>query len=332
MPKSILVSLLLLSGLFFSCDSEKSRFDINTNGIELDDLKIKRYETALFEIDKNNIKAELIRLRDDYPVFLEGDFNNPFNIERIQNFIEDTLLQRVYLDCSLRFSEISALEHSLTNAFKHYIYYYPEDALPEVYTYVSGFDYKHPVQYFDRSLLIALDMYLGVDYPNYLQLGIPKYVLQKFQAQSIPRDCMFQMALSKIKKQASENELLSMMVQQGKLLWFVKAMLPDISDEVLFNYTAEQKAWIENNEVLVWAFIIENEMLYQADLTINQKFIYDSPFTSFFGNDSPPRLGWWIGFRIVESYMDQNENMHPSELFLNSNSAEILKKSKFKPE
>ncbi|MCD4695670.1 MAG: hypothetical protein K8S16_05450 [Bacteroidales bacterium] len=321
----------LVGIVFMSCAHDETRFNVDINNIEIGPVSIKRYGQALFEIDKGNLQSELKRLRIDFPVFLDGDLEDVTNINRIRNFIEDTLLISVYKDYSEVYPDLVPLERSLFDAFRHYRFYYPEDPVPEVFSYISGFDYEHRIQFYNDKLLIALDMYLGGDYPRYKHLGIPHYIVRKFQPDYVVRDCMYEMALNKNDRKQVGNELLNMMVNEGKLLWFIKAMAPDIEDEILFDYTMEQLEWIQQSENFVWAFMIENEMLYKSNPSVNQKFIYDSPFTSFFGKDSPPRLGWWVGFRIVEAYMEQNRGIFPNELFNNYNAAEILKRSKYKP-
>jgi uncharacterized protein YjaZ len=91
-------------------------------------------------------------------------------------------------------------------------------------------------------------------------------------------------------------------------------------------------AWVKQNEGLIWAFMIENEALYSSEPDFKKKFILESPFTSYFGQDSPPRLGAYIGYRIVDSYMQKNRDITPESLMLEMNTTGILKESRYKPE
>jgi uncharacterized protein YjaZ len=72
-------------------------------------------------------------------------------------------------------------------------------------------------------------------------------------------------------------------------------------------------------------------LLYSTDPIAKQKFIIDAPFTSFFGNDSPPRLGCWIGYQIVDKLMQDNKSITLPELMNDYDSQKILKRSGFKP-
>ncbi|MEZ5198778.1 MAG: hypothetical protein R2764_21100 [Bacteroidales bacterium] len=251
---------------------------------------------------------------------------------RLADYIEDTMLINVYNDCESIHPDLNAIENQLTDALRHYKYYFPATGTFTVFSYISGFDYEHPVQLIDNNFLISIDMYLGADYSRYKYLGVPLYVLNKFDEDFVTRDCMYALGNRHIDFRAKGNSLLDNIILNGKLLWFVNAMIPDISKSILLNYTDEQLKWVQDNEPNIWAFLIENQLLYTTELLPYQKFILDAPFTSYFGNDSSPRLGWWIGFRIVDSYMNNNQNISLGELMLNNDAQSVLNDSGFKPQ
>jgi hypothetical protein len=277
------------------------------------------------------LNAELEKLQPLYPMFLAGDLNDSLNLQRINDYISDTLLIAVYNDCINDYPDLSELEGELTEAFRYFKYYFPEKKLPDVFTYVSGFDYEYPIQYFDDHLMIALDMYLGADYLRYKKLGLANYILRRFSRDYIVRDCMFVMAQTQFDRKHESQSLLDKMFIEGKKLWLTKMMMPELPETILFDYTEQQLDWAKKGEATVWAFLIENEMLYTTEMQPVQKFIGDGPFTSYFGADSPPRLGVYIGFRILDSYMNRNKDITPQRLMSNQNAQEILNRSGYKP-
>jgi hypothetical protein len=264
-------------------------------------------------------------------MFLDGDLNDPVNLKRMSDYLNDTLLISVFKDCQKRLSDLSVIEDQLTQAFRHYKYYFPNMTLPDVFTYISGFDYEYPIQYFDDHLLIAIDLYLGADYYRYKKLGLANYIIKRFSEEYMVRDCMIAMAQAQTDRRKEGTALLDQMISQGKLLWFAAAMFPEMPETVLLDYTKTQWEWALNGEATVWAFIIENEMLYSTQMQPVQKFIADGPFTSYFGAESPPRLGAFIGWKIISSYMNRHINVTLGELMKNYNSQEILNQSGYKP-
>jgi len=324
-----LISILLL---VWGCNQPNNRVEVDVSDIDIGDMLIKRYGKTIFSLDTGNLQQELKDIKPDYPLFLGGDLDDPGTINKMRDFITDRLLVDANKDCQRVFQDLYGLEEELENAFKHYSYYYPEQEIPDVYTYVSGFDYEFRIQFYNNNLLIALDMYLGSDYPVYQKLGVPQYVLHKFQSKYIIRDCMYEIGKTTVMYRKLGNNLIDFMINEGKLLWFVRALMPDLDEEILFDYNASQLEWIRQNEGLVWAFMIENEALYSTETDYKQKLIMDGPFTSYFGNDSPPRLGSYVGYKIVDNFMQKNAEIGLDMLMLEYDTKKILRLSKYKPD
>ena len=80
----------------------------------------------------------------------------------------------------------------------------------------------------------------------------------------------------------------------------------------------------------MWAFFIQNNLLYNADYYKIRSFITEAPTTKGFKN-SPPRMAEWIGWQIVKSYMDNNKNISIKDLLNENDAQKILKASKYKP-
>ena len=60
----------------------------------------------------------------------------------------------------------------------------------------------------------------------------------------------------------------------------------------------------------MWRYFIENEIFYSDDPKLIPRFINPAPFSKFYleiDNESPGRVGAWIGWQIVRSYMKNNE-------------------------
>ena len=82
----------------------------------------------------------------------------------------------------------------------------------------------------------------------------------------------------------------------------------------------------------MWRYFLEKEMLYSDDPKLTTRFMTPGPFSKFYleiDNDTPGRVGAWIGWQIVRSYM-KNNNVTLPEL-LKIDNKEIFEKSKYKP-
>jgi hypothetical protein len=123
---------------------------------------------------------------------------------------------------------------------------------------------------------------------------------------------------------------LDRMILNGKILYFLDAMLPFEEDEIKISYTNEQLDWCHSHEANLWQFFIENELLYETEITLINKFFNDGPFTRGF-EGSPARLGSWMGWQIVRAYMNQNPEISLQQLLDETNSQKILSGSDYKP-
>ncbi|HMT30846.1 MAG TPA: hypothetical protein PKD91_16365, partial [Bacteroidia bacterium] len=212
---------------------------------------------------------------------------------------------------------------------KHHKYYFPDKALPSVVTYISAFNYA--VITTDSVIGIGLDMFLGPQIEYYPRLGVPRYLFTKFSREYIVPSAIKAWFQSDYDQGAVKNELLSQMVYQGKLLYYIQAMAPDLADTLRTGYTAEQLKWCEANEANIWSFFIENKLLFNSDPAEFSKFVNDGPATNGFPKEAPGKIGAWVGLKIVNAYMKNNDKISLQELLLEKDAQKILEDSKYKP-
>ncbi|MFZ4401117.1 MAG: hypothetical protein ACOYO1_13855 [Bacteroidales bacterium] len=294
------------------------------------EIKIHRYEKVLMSVDANNLKNELIKYKSEYMLFLDGNLDDTLNLVKLYNFISDPTLHEIYVDLIKVFPETNILEKKISDAFTHFKYYFPEKPTPKVYTYISYLDYENRIIYLDTLMAIALDMYLGKDYKMYPSVKIPKFVSMRLDSNYIVSDCMKTIVKKMINFDSNDKTLLENMIYQGKILYFTEAMIPDVSEHINIGYFKEQLEWSKKNEANIWAFFIQNNLLYNSDYYKIRSFITEAPTTKGF-KDSPPRLAEWIGWQIVKSYMENNKSISINELLKENDAQKILKASKYKP-
>jgi hypothetical protein len=62
-----------------------------------------------------------------------------------------------------------------------------------------------------------------------------------------------------------------------------------------------------------------------------RKYIDETPFSKPFGNQSPGRIGQFLGWKIVKAYMENNPDITLNQLMQETDLQMILNKSAFKP-
>lgn len=302
-------------------------------GVKVAESKIfiKRYEKALFALDKKDLKQGMALLYPEYAFFLGNQWQDTMNILRIHNFLNDPNIKELYDLTLKKYPDVTFLENDLTAAFTRFRNAYPEKSVPKVFTYVSGLDIENPVYYSDTAMAIGLDIFLGNDVIAYQKAGLPKYKIERFTQDHILSQCMLAVSDNLVKMDEQSNTLLDLMIMAGKALYFLDVTLPDDKDEFKIGYSSAQLDWCRKNESRIWAFIIENQLLFSSDPQGVSKMMTDAPFTSGFAVESPGRLGAYMGWMIVRAYMNEADGFTLKQLMEDTDAKNILKVSVFKP-
>jgi hypothetical protein len=331
------IILLLLVSLTSSC--KKNHYKVNTSSIKVT-VEIKRLEKDLFTATPDEIVTKVPLLKQKYKGFLQffsyvikaGSINDSTFSEKLTAFCTDKQNNEVYALTTNLFPDVVAIETGLLEAFRHYLYYFPERKVPAVFTCITGFN--NSIIAGDSVLGIGLDRYLGANCKYYPELEIYDYIAARMTPENIVPDCMFGLAASEwdfsTLKYKNDN-VLAEIIHSGKLKYFEKCMLPDATDELIFGFTTDQLKFCRNNESQMWQYLIEHDLLFSTDQLTIHKLTGEAPFTSYFTTQSPGRAATWIGFRLVESYMMKNKNVKPSDLMNNTDVQAILEGAKYDP-
>ena len=122
------------------------------------------------------------------------------------------------------------------------------------------------------------------------------------------------------------------MIYYGKLHYFKDVMVPFKSDAQKIGYTQDQLDWAESNEGQIWRYFVERELLFSTDSSLPSRFINPSPFSKFYlelDNESPGRLGQYIGWQIVRKYIKDNDVSLMD--MMQTEAKQIFDNTKYKP-
>lgn len=331
--KGIFLPVILLLFLASACNSNK--FDVDISNIKVD-LNIKRLDLDLMHNYPDT--PDVYKLIKDYDSFLElysyqvlqiGGVNEREFGKLLLDFNKYCQEFNIPTKIEQQFGNFSETKNKLETALKYYKYYFPEKSIPQVFTYYSNFSQSIIT---DVGLIgIGLDKYLGADCELYSRLGFDNYKVRRMHKEMLPVDFMRALALSEFPYHDSTDNLLNQIVYEGKIQYFLDAMLPNIADSLKFAYTKDQMDWAMHNEGEMWAYLIDSQTLFTTDALIIRKMIGDGPFTSLFANNSAPRAGAFLGWKIVHNYMEYNSEVSLPRLMSDSDYQGILNKARYKP-
>ncbi len=311
--------LLMLSLVLVSCN-EDSKLENEIAKIEVDFI-VERFDKAFSEAQPE----DLPKLKQAYPFLFSTRDHDSFWINKIKDTIQHELLEEV----NKKFPDLKDAKEGLASMFQHLKYYDKTFSLPRVIMLTNDVRYRTKTIVTDSLLLIALDNFLGEDHEFYQ--NIPRYIAANMRSHQIVPEVAEGYA-KKYVFQAQRKTLLDEMIYFGKLLYFKDVMIPFMPDAEKIGYTEGQLKWAEANESAIWSYFIEKELLYSTDSKLPGRFIADAPFSKFYlelDNESPGRLGQYIGWQIVRAYVENTDEDIMS--ILQKAPEEIFRKSKFKP-
>jgi len=316
MIKYFLISLLLFS--MVSCN-KKSKIEQDVEQIPVE-LSVDRFDKAFFETKPE----DLANLKTKYPFFFSNKYDDKVWIDKLQN--KDW--RALYNEVQKKYANFDKQTTEIEDLFKHIKYYFPETITPKVYTVIAEMDYNSKAIYANDKLIIALELYLGTNHKFY---QFPEYLKQNFEERQMMPDIVSSYALTKIPL-PSDKTLLSSMIYYGKELYLKDLLLPDYSDAERIGYKSEQITWCQENESYMWRFFIDDNLLFDTDYRLPNRFINLAPFSKFYleiDNESPGRIGQWVGWQIVRSFMEHNDSSLQDMLKMDAK--QLFEKSKYKP-
>jgi hypothetical protein len=323
-----LLLFLFAACSFSGCSREKAQNEGNP------ELKIQRFDADLYAYllnDEQSIFSEANKL------FLDEFGKNIIDIGksdsagfslRLKNYFSEPTLMRLYKDEQEKMRDISAINNELTYGMELLFRNFPSLKHPRIYMHVSGLNQNVVVT--DSILSLSADKYLGADYPLY-QDFFYEYQRQLMTPERIVPDYLLGFMMANFLFKGNEEVLLDRILYEGKLRYILSRLIPDRKTGEFVAYNEKQYQWCISHEANIWKLILENKHLFAPDYKITEQYLKLAPYTAPLPTESPGRVGVWLGFRIISSYMKNNSDTTLEELMSFTDYNELLKKSKYKP-
>ncbi len=337
------VSVLCTLVLITSCNGcKKKTVDIKIPE-HYEPVQISRFEKELFTIDSNHVENGLVELYKKYgQIYL----SYAHDLMAMKNEPEDTLylkpmsmlvryqpfrLLQKQVDASFGDMKDIANELGLANAI--YKQEFPKRATPHYVTFISEYSYANVT--YDSLMCIGLDMYMNDELGKfYHALEFPEFMIRKLRKDYIVPNTIKALGISQFDEQTTKDKrFLAQMIFEGKIKYFMQALLPSTPDSIIMGYTPQQLEWCGKNEGEMWAHFIEKDLLYKNEPSEFTRYFNDGPFTSAQGvpAESSPGIGVFAGWQIVKKYMQLNPKVTLEQLMNETDFDKILKLSKYKP-
>jgi len=311
--------LFLTLVFIYSCTSEKK---VKEEVLAIDvEVKINRFDEKFALATPDNLR----QLKNEYPYMFPEQYPDSIWIQKSQ----DTLQKQLETEVAKVYSDFSEFEEEIILLFQHLKYYFSDFNEPEIVTLISDVDYRNRVIYADSIVAVGLDNFLGED--HFFYVDIHRYIAKNMIPEQLTPEIAEAVSERYITPPRSRT-FMELMVYYGKKAYVKELLMPLYDEHRIFGYTEDELDWARANEMEIWRYFVERELLFSTDPQLASRFINQAPFSKFYlelDNESPGSLGQYIGWQIVRAYAKNNDTDLKQLLALSGE--EIYKNSRFKP-
>ena len=322
----IFTSILLL---FIGCNSNPLDINVDNQDVKIEFIHL---DSLLFNSDaKKRLAAHhtMQQLIPDvyeynlaYCLKFKGSTDSIFNTS-IQQFYSDPYIRQLELRLNQKFNKLSKYKAGITNGFQHLNYHFPTGKMPKAVVFMNSL-FTANAFCTEREIGIGLERYLPMNTDVIRQLPPDQFytwIKEGFNEAFIVRDAMCSWIMTHYVPEVKGN-LIENCINWGKILYLTKAALPTASDAQILRYSEKDFAWSQENESQLWNYLVKEKLLFKNDERMIRNLITEGPFSAGLHEEGPDRLGQFLGYRIVQKYMEI-EKISVSEL-VNKSYTEIL--------
>lgn len=338
--------LLLLTIFIWSCKTDGPKVEIpDVSNIDIPDFKFVRFDKAVNDLDTNKIKSDFQDLKSKYPSITTLYFNRLLDLKsededtfynKIKAILSAEEIKAVNDTVNYTFPNTDKIERELQQACRLLKYYLPGAQIPHFYTVQTEFGYQNFI--FDdenhNGIGIGLDMFLGGDFDyKYLDPANPsfsEYLTRSYNKDHIVKKSM-ELAVLDLIGDPNGKRFIDFIIHNGKKLYILKKILPTTHDSIIFEFSKKQMEWINENELEMWSFFLDRELIYETNHLKINKYISSSPNSPGMPKGAPGRTGNYIGLQIVNAYMKRNPEVSIEALIANNDAQKLMELSKYKP-
>lgn len=279
------------------------------------------FEDAFFALDSLNFEAGLASLIQKYPQFSADYFNRILMLSPQKEVQQILAFYKAYLPIYKESKKLQASKIArpqIEEGLKRFHYYFPEYPLPQQLIYFIGPLETYGNVVTKEGIAIGLQLYLGARSSWYFSEQIntiyPEYISRQFAPEYIVVNSMQNILNDYEPIVLNGRNLIEQMIEIGKRQYIMAQCLPTTKDTLLMGYTSKQLKSIEENKTDIWAFISSQNRLFSVDPNLTKSILTEAPYNDYFGEDIPGNVGKYMGYLIVQAWMDQQKGKSKTDL------------------
>lgn len=305
----------ILIGLPVLAACSHNQLDVSTENVQLN-VRYTNLDSLLWRSDTTQLLHAVMEQRTRIPDIIDyelgycwnaGSVTDPLFTKRAGAFRMDPFVRRVEQRIGQKFLNLPERHKVITEAFKYLKVHLPNAKLPKEVVYMNSY-FASSAFCTENEIAIGLERYLGAKTDVIAELPPQEFfpwIKQKMDAQYLERDAVAAWIMSNIVEEKENVSTIEAMIRWGKIMYLTEAAFPEKPKHWIMRYTESDYSWALKNEQPFWDYLVDQKLLFEKDEQMQANFLNDGPFTSGLPEKGPDRLGQFLGWRIVQSYMAQ---------------------------
>ena len=320
--KKIVFCLIIV----FSCNPTPCRksHEALSKEIELNDLT-----STLFATKSENEFSDFLLMNPDFliPFF---ELSVPLikeDVSQVYSLIDNVFYDSLYSDVKDTYGDFSSVHIELNNSFHLYNKESNINHQPRLNIIVSGFFNDLTVS--SNSISVGIEYFLKKG-NKYKPSDLPDYILDRYTPAHLNSTLLTAFFSQFNIIDESDKTMLNEMIAFGKLYYIVEKISDCVQENIILGYDYDQYNALEENEAFIYSYFIQNELFFEKQQKEKQKYMSERPRTYEISPQVPGRIGRWLGWKMVHSYMAENE-VSLEELLKETDFKKIFYNSNYKP-
>ena len=297
------IKFLVFLILFAGCSYDNCNIKTNES---FKQITVQNLITDIYSVNNlSSFNSFLLENKNVLYPFYEVE-DTSFLLDKVANaftLIDNVYFDSLYNDVNTHFENPLNLFYPLDNSFTKFNQQSNYKLSPNITILISGF--FNDVIVDKENIVIGLDYFLPKT-NKYKPRDLPSYILDRYSPEHINSISLSSyLSLFNLINE-SDLTMINEMISFGKLYYVVSKLLPCTEQRIILGYSEKEFELVNKNEAFIYSFFLQNELLFEESNLIKQKYLSERPSTFEISQSVPGRIGRWLGWRIVSSFMDSS--------------------------
>ncbi len=314
--------IIFIIGLLITFSCTHNPLNVNTDEVKLD-LNFVNLDSIFVHSTEKELKNSILNsgILPNEVLSYElgqcigvGPLADSGTVSRIKMFVNDPYVKRVENRISEKFTDLSNRQSVIFDGFKHLKYHFPAGNYPKNIVFINS-HFASNIFCTEQEVGVSLERYLGAKSDVIKELPDPifQWIKDKMDAQYLERDVLTAWIMTHFVAEIKGNTA-EQLIRWGKIIYLTEAAFPEMEKSRIVRYSKEDFEWAEENEFSFWTYLVKEKLLFSENERDQMNFLSDAPFTVGLPEKGPDRLGQFIGWKMVKSFMKANPKMSLADM------------------